>query len=128
HAYKFLVDATYVVDSINPQRTVLDNGQTWSRLFTDACQQSLFLSRRERDLLGRLVAHLLPFRQEENSRFIRQVYDSLDRASRAQAFPLAYRLDEEVGVVNYIDKLLARTEQHNADDYRTCLGIIDGLL
>ncbi len=53
----------------------------------------------------------------------------LDRAGRGEEFPLGYRLDEEVGTVNYIDKVLARPpEQHNADDYHTCLPIIDGLL
>lgn len=128
HAYKFRVEGDYVVDPINPQRIRMDNGRTWSRFFTDACQVPLVLTRRERDLLGRLVAHLLPFRDPENSRFIRGVYYSLDRASRTQAFPLAYKLDEDVGVVNYIDKLIARAEQHNADDYRTCLSVIDGLL
>ena len=59
---------------------------------------------------------------------IRSVYESLDRGQRAQQFPLAYRLDEEVGVVNYIDKLVARDEQHNADDYHTCLSIIGNLI
>jgi hypothetical protein len=128
HAYKLRVGSDYVVDPINPQRIRIDNGRTWSRFFTDACQLPLVLTRRERELLGRLVAHLLPFRDPENSRFIRDVYFKLDRAARTQAFPLAYRLDEDVGVVNYIDKLVARAEQHNADDYRTCLGIVDGLL
>jgi Gluconate 2-dehydrogenase subunit 3/Glycogen recognition site of AMP-activated protein kinase len=128
HSYKFLVDGKWALDPVNPQQVVLDNGQNWSQFFTDACQVPLVLSRRERDLLGRLVAHLLPFRLEENSRFIRRVYDSLDRSARQQEYPLAYRVDEEVGVVNYIDKILARVEQHNADDYRTCLRIIDGLL
>jgi hypothetical protein len=128
HAYKFRVGNEYVVDPINPQRITMDNGRTWSRFFTDACQLPLVLTRRERELLGRLVAHLLPFRDPENSRFIRGVYYKLDRSTRTDAFPLAYRLDEDVGVVNYIDKLIARAEQHNADDYRTCLSIIDGLL
>jgi len=41
---------------------------------------------------------------------------------------LAYKLDEEVGVVDYIDKVLARAEQHNADDSLTCLKIINDLL
>jgi hypothetical protein len=107
---------------------VADNGERWSRFFTDNCQIPLELSRRERDVLGRLVAHLLPFRLAENSRFVQQVYDTLDRASRTTAFPLAYRLDEDVGVVNYIDKVLARPERHNADDYHACLAIIDRLL
>jgi len=128
HSYKFVVDGRPRLDPVNPQQTVADNGQPWSRFFTDGCQVPLVLSRREREVLGRLVAHLLPFRLPENRRFIREVYDRLDRAGRAQEFPLAYRLDEEVGVVNYIDKVLARAEQHNADDYHTCLFLIDGLL
>lgn len=128
HTYKFVVDGRPEVDPVNPQQSIADNGQAWSRFFTDGCQVPLVLSRRERELLGRLVSHLLPFRLPENSRFIQQVYNSLDHAAREQQFPLAYRLDEEVGVVNYIDKVLARTEQHNADDYHTCLFIIDGLL
>jgi hypothetical protein len=128
HTYKFVVDGHPQLDPVNPQQMVADNGQAWSRFFTDGCQVPLVLSRRERELLGRLVAHLLPFRLPENSRFIREVYDSLDHAAAQQQFPLAYRLDEEVGVVNYIDKVLARAEQHNADDYHTCLFLIDGLL
>jgi hypothetical protein len=128
HIYKFAVDGRFVLDPINPQRSIADNGQPWSRFFTDACQVPLVLSRREREVLGRLVTHLLPFRLAENRRFIREVYDKLDQAAREEQFPLAYRLDEEVGVVNYIDKVLARSEQHNADDYHTCLGIIDSLL
>lgn len=128
HTYKFAVDGSYQLDPVNPQRSVADNGQPWSRFFTDACQVPLVLSRREREVLSRLVTHLLPFRLAENRRFIREFYDTLDQASREEQFPLAYRLDEDVGVVNYIDKVLARVEQHNADDYHTCLAIIDGLL
>ncbi|KUG53869.1 hypothetical protein AVL61_15170 [Kocuria rosea subsp. polaris] len=128
HRYLVGVDEQWDVDSINPQYATSDNGRTWSRFFTEACQIPLVLSARERELLGRLVAHLLPFRLPENSKFIREVYNQLDRLARVQEFPLAYRLDEEVGVVNYIDKLLARSEQHHADDYHTCLAIIDRLL
>jgi hypothetical protein len=128
HRYLFRVDGKWVPDPVNPQQVVAESGRVWSRFFTDACQVPVVLGRREREVLGRLVAHLLPFRLDENRAFIRDFYNSLDRASREQQFPLAYRLDEEVGVVNYIDKLLARSEQHNADDYHTCLSIIDGLL
>lgn len=128
HRYLFGVDGIWETDSVNPQFTRGDNGRTWSRFFTESCQVPLFFSARERAVLGRLVAHLLPFRLPENSRFVREVYSLLDRAMREQQFPLAYKVDEEVGVVNYIDKVLSRSEQHNADDYRTCLGIIDGLL
>jgi hypothetical protein len=128
HTYVFLVDGQRVVDPINPQQVIADNGRPWSRFFTDSCQIPLVLSHRERDVLGRMVTHLLPFRLPENSRFIRSVYNQLDRRDRELEFPLAYRLDEEVGVTNYIDKVLARSEQHNADDYHTCLKLIDGLL
>ena len=92
------------------------------------CRIPLELSRRERELLTRLVTHLWPFRLEENSRLIRQVYEQLDGNAWREQFPLAYELDEEVGVVNYIDKVVAKQEQHEADDYHTCLGMIDALL
>jgi hypothetical protein len=128
HTYKLRVDGTWRIDPINPQTVTLDNGREWSRFFTEGCQIPLTLARRERELLGRIVSHLLPFRSDENSRFIRGLYESLDRAERERQFPLAYRLDEEVGVVNYIDKVIARAERHNADDYKTCLSIIDGVL
>lgn len=128
HTYKYRVDDRHVVDPVNPQRGRHDNGETWSRFFTDGCQVPLVLSRREQALLGRIVAHLLPFRLPENRRFVQDVYNALDRQGRTQQYPLAYLLDEEVGVVNYIDKTLARTEQHHADDYRVCLSILNTLL
>jgi Gluconate 2-dehydrogenase subunit 3 len=128
HTYRLRVDGAWRNDPINPQTVTLDNGREWSRFFTEGCQIPLTLARRERDLLGRIVSHLLPFRSTENSKFIRGLYESLDRRERERQFPLAYRLDEEVGVVNYIDKVIARAERHNADDYTTCLSIVDGLL
>jgi Gluconate 2-dehydrogenase subunit 3 len=128
HTYKLRVDGAWQIDPINPQTVTLDNGREWSRFFTEGCQIPLTLARRERELLSRVVSHLLPFRSSENSKFIRGLYESLDRRERERQFPLAYRLDEEVGVVNYIDKVIARAERHNADDYTTCLSIIDGLL
>jgi hypothetical protein len=128
HTYKLRIDGAWQLDPINPQVVTLDNGREWSRFFTEGCQIPLTLARRERELLGRVVAHLLPFRSGENARFIRGLYESLDRASRERQFPLAYRLDEEVGVVNYIDKVITRAERHNADDYHSCLAILDGVL
>lgn len=128
HTYKFVVDGRYVTDPINPQQSVLDNGEVWSRFFTDACQIPMELNRRERDLLDRFVAHLLPFRLDENRTFMRSVYDRLDRSTRAEQFPLAYRLDEQVGVVNYIDKVISRAEWQNAEAYHTCLDMIDDIL
>lgn len=107
HTYKLRVDGAWVIDPINPQVVTLENGREWSRFFSEGCQVPLTLSRRERELLGRIVSHLLPFRSNENARFIRGLYQSLDRASRERQFPLAYRLGEEVGVVNYIDTDIA---------------------
>jgi hypothetical protein len=118
HTYRLRVDGDWVIDPINPQVETLDNGRTWSRFFPEACQIPLTFLRREREVLGRLVAHLPPFRSSENSMFIWGLYASMDRASRERRFPLAYRLDEEIGVVNYIDKVVTRAERHNADDYR----------
>jgi hypothetical protein len=128
HIYKYRVDGAWQLDPINPQQTVLDNGQAWSRFFTDDCPMPIELSRRERDILSRLITPLLPFRLPENQVFIRTVFDSLDQASRGQQFPLAYLLDEDVGAVNYIDKVIAREERHNAYAYHTCLNIVDGIL
>lgn len=128
HRYRFLVDGNDVVDPVNPQTTQMDNGQVWSRFFTSACAIPLVLSRRERDVLSALVRHIMPFRTEENSLFISQVYNTLDRASRDAQFPLAYVLDEDVGAVNYIDKVLAREEMHHVIDYRICIGVIDSLM
>jgi hypothetical protein len=128
HTYVFGVDGLPALDPVNPQRARLDNGAEWSRFFTEACQIPLELSRRERELLRRLVNHLLPFCLAENRAFIRGVYDQLDKGARAREYPLAYKLSEDVGVVNYIDKVIARQERHNADDYHTCLRLIDGLL
>jgi hypothetical protein len=128
HIYKYRVDGGWQLDPVNPQQTVVDNGQLWSRFFTDDCPMPIELSRRERDLLSRLITPLLPFRLPENQVFIRTVFDNLDQAARAEQFPLAYLLDEDVGAVNYIDKVIAREERHNAYAYHTCLAIIDGIL
>jgi len=93
HTYKLRIDGAWQIDPINPQVVTLDNGREWSRFFTEACQIPLTLARRERDLLGRIVSHLLPFRSGQNSKFIRGLYESLDRRERERQFPLAYCLD-----------------------------------
>lgn len=128
HTYQFVVDGQPLRDPINPQSVELDNGRVWSRFFTSACAVRLVLSRRERDVLDALVRHVLPFRLDENSRFISRVYENLDHSSREQQFPLAYLMDEDVGAVNYIDKILAREEMHHAVDYHICLRLIDVVL
>lgn len=128
HPYKFVIDGVPRLDSVNPQRQRLDNGEEWSRFFTHGCAVPIVFEDWEIRLLERIVTHLLPFQLEENRRFVEDSYNKLNRAARDQQFPLAYRMDESVGVVNYLDKLLAREEAHNLDDYKTCLRIIERLL
>ncbi|HKU11348.1 MAG TPA: hypothetical protein VJQ61_08985 [Sinomonas sp.] len=128
YTYRFVVDGTARVDPINPQVQTLDNGEVWSRFFTSACMIPLTLGRRERRILDSLVRHVLPFRIPENSRFISDIYNKLDRNARTSQFPLAYVMDEDVGATNYIDKILSREEMHHAIDYRICLPMIDALL
>ncbi|CAM2011713.1 gluconate 2-dehydrogenase subunit 3 family protein [Acanthopleuribacter pedis] len=116
HRYRFRVDGTWLVDPINPQQVTDARGETWSRFFTDYCTQRLVLETWEANILDRLTALLLPFRTELGRQF-------LDRS-----LPHNYRLDESVGVVNYIDKILAREENHRLFDYRTCLSILNEVL
>jgi hypothetical protein len=128
HTYKFLVDGEGVPDPINPQRVRLDNGREWSRFFTQLCSQPLSFERWELALLDRLTLHILPFRTEAGENFLQRFYFSADRQSKETQYAHAYRLDQPVGVVNFIDKLLAREEAHHLTDYKVCLRLIDRLL
>jgi hypothetical protein len=128
HTYKFIVDGEVKLDPINPQRTLLDNGEMWSRFFTHLCTVPLVLGRNEMTILDRLVDHILPFRTEEGERFLKYFYNYLDTQSKETQYSHAYRLDQSVGVVNFIDKLLAREENHHYVDYKICLGLIDKVL
>lgn len=117
HTYKFLVDGQPIVDPINPQLAVLDNGRIWSRFFTQECTQPICLERWEQQLLQRLTDHILPFRTQEGQRALQQ-----------NLVGNTFLLDQSVGAVNFIDKLIAREENHYFDDYKTCLELIDRLL
>jgi hypothetical protein len=128
HHYKFIIEGTPRLDPVNPQRQRLDNGEEWSRFFTQGCAVPITFETWEIRLLERLVGHLLPFQLKENRDFVAEQYNKLNRQARDAQFPLAYRMDESVGVVNFLDKLLAREEAHNLDDYRICLRIIEKLL
>jgi hypothetical protein len=121
HTYKFRVGNRYVLDPINPQRVQMDNGQLWSRFFTDGYLQPIILELWELRLLYRLVEQILPFRTAEADNFLRRYYYSLDSAAKATNGAKAFRLDDSVGEVNGIDKLLAREEAHRLADYRICL-------
>jgi hypothetical protein len=125
HTYKYLVDGQPTVDPINPQRVVLDNGKTWSQFFTDLCTVPVTFEDWEWTLLDRMTQAILPFRTEQGQNFLKRYGDSLTAGEKATQYARAFRLDEPVGVVNFIDKLLAKQENHRLKDYRRCLLQID---
>lgn len=128
HTYKYLVDGQLQLDPVNAQRVSLDNGQIWSRFFTQLCTVPLSLERWEAELLDRLTDHILPFRTPDGENFLNRFYDGLDRQKQITVHRQAYRLDRSIGVVNFIDKLLAREESHHLIDYQICLELIDQIL
>ena len=126
HIYQYVVNGTLTLDPINPQRVVLENGKTWSRFFTDSYLQPMVLELWELKLLYRLTEQILPFRVAEAESFLQQFYNYLDRQDKDAS--KVYRLDDSVGEVNAIDKLLAREERHRLNDYHVCLKQIDTVL
>ncbi|WP_222371240.1 hypothetical protein [Rhizobium leguminosarum] len=128
HFYKYQVGGQFTLDPINPQRATQDNGQQWSRFFTDGYLQPLVLEPWEVQLLYRLIEQILPFRGAAAENFLKRYYFGLNREQRKADLPKAFRLDGSVGEVNAIDKLLAREEAHRLIDYRLCLRQIDRAL
>jgi hypothetical protein len=128
HTYKFLADGELALDPINPQRTVLDNGIEWSRFFTQQCAIPVSFEAWELAILARLTNEILPFTSQDAQRFMDLYYFTADRQARETVFRQAFRLEQPVGAVNYIDKLVAREERHRLADYKTCLRLIDGVL
>ena len=127
HTYKFFVDGELRCDPLNPQRVRLDNNQLWSRFFTHYCTHPLTLTPSEAALLQRITDHILPFRTSDGQRFLDRYARALV-ASGATPVPGLYRLDEPVGVVNFIDNILAREEHHHRLDYKIGLELIDQVL
>jgi hypothetical protein len=128
HTYKFIVDGQAIIDPINPQRAQLDNGQFWSRFFTQLCTEPLSFEDWEFEILTRLVDHILPFRTAEGENFLNRQYNYLSKQDKEVQYAFAYRLDQSVGAVNYIDNILAREENHHVTDYKICLGQMDRIL
>jgi hypothetical protein len=128
HRYIFLIDQQPAPDPINPRRVVLENGRTWSCFFTELCTQPAVFSRQELFLLSRLTDHILPFRTPDGQRFLQYFYNSLDRQAKETQYSNAWRIDQPVGVVNFIDKLVSGAENHHLADYRICLKQIDAIL
>lgn len=128
HHYKFLAGGRTLLDPINPQRVIRPDGTEWSRFFTDYCTSLVVLEPWEAALLRRLTDHIMPFRTTEGQRWLNYYYDGLNQNGRANQFEGAYQLDQSVGAVSFIDKLLARLEQHRLIDYKICLDLCFRLL
>jgi Gluconate 2-dehydrogenase subunit 3 len=120
HRYLFEVDQRWEQDRVNPQTEQDEGGRTWSRFFTEYPTKPLVLQPHERALLSRFVRHILPFRTQAAEEFLRSPGNPLPRN--------VYELDQAIGVVNFIDKLLAREESHNQQDYHICLREIERVL
>ena len=75
-----------------------------------------------------MTQRILPFHTEVGRNFLRRYYDTLSKHDKETQYTRAYRLDEPVGVVNFIDNLLSREESHRLIDYRLCLDQIDAVL
>ncbi len=128
HIYKFLADGQPALDPINPQRCVLDNGIEWSRFFTEQCAIPISFESRELAVLARLTNEILPFTSDDAQRFMDLYYFTADKQARETVYHQTYRLEQPIGAVNYIDKLVAREEWHRLFDYKTCLRLIEGVL
>lgn len=121
--YRFVLGSNEILDPINPQVVKEDNGAVWSLFFTFAAFEAITFERWERIILDRLTRHILPF----NTRDAREFMDRLGSEDRA-GHPYLYRFDLSVGVVNFLDKLLAREERHQLPAYKTCLAMINRIL
>ena len=128
HRYKFLIGGRAILDPVNPQRVTTSDGSEWSRFFTQFCTEMISFEVWETVLLQRLTDHILPFRTTEAQRFLDLYYSYLDRRTKDTQYARAYRHDQPVGAVSFIDKIVAREEAHRLVDYKLCLEIIDRLL
>lgn len=128
HQYQYLVDGDYRLDPVNPQEVILENGKPWSQFFTHLCTSALSFETWEQQILERLTEHILPFQTVDGDRFLQQFYNNLDRQSKETQYLHAHRFDQSIGVVNFIDKLLAKEERHHLQDYKICLKEMDTIL
>ena len=79
-------------------------------------------------ILARLTNEILPFTSDDAQRFMDLYYFTADKRARETEFHQAFRLEQPIGAVNFIDKLVAREERHRLGDYKICLKLIDDVL
>lgn len=128
HRYKYIVNGEAQLDRNNPQQVTLDDNSQWSRFFTHHCFIPITFEEWELKILYRLLDHMMPFHTAASENFLARYYDGLDQQTKNTTREGFYRLDESVGEVNFIDKLLAKEESHHLISYRICLKEIDRLL
>jgi len=128
YRYKFIVGGMPILDPINPQIVVEANGDAWSRFFTHICTQPLAFEAWEFAILERIVDHIMPFRTDDGQNFLQRFYNYLDEQSKETQYAFAYRLDQSIGIVNFIDNLVCREERHHLTDYKICLPIIAAII
>lgn len=134
--YLYLVDGELVLDPVNtkvrresvskqkgglPQESP---GEDWSYFWTHYCREPVTFEDWEIVLLQRLTRHILPFNTQEGRLFI----DSFNPIEAGGSEANNFRFDQTIGVVNYIDKLLAAEELHQRPAYKNCLTMINKVL
>lgn len=128
YRYKFIVNGEVMLDPINPQQIREANGHAWSRFFTHLCTEPLSFETWEFSILERMVDHIMPFRTKNGQDFLQFFYNQLDQQQKERRYPLSYRLDQSVGIVNFIDNLVTREERHHLVDYKICLNLIASII
>ena len=124
YRYLYNVDGVLQMDPVNPQEEKDLDGRVWSRFFCWYCKKRLALNDTQWALLRRFTQHILPFRTEAANEFLANMGGAEDQPPPRTLDAL----DEQVGVVNGIDKILACQERHLLLDYQICLEQVEMVL
>ena len=122
--YRLKKDNTFFNDPLNPLTITTDNGSEWSAFHTESYKAPLCFEEWEQKLLKRFISFILPLHTDEFKTFIKSHSGKFDNETKS----LVSRLDYDLGVTNFIDKLLARYEPHHLIRYKKCLVEMQRLL
>lgn len=122
--YQFKIDHNFTLDPLNSFSKTLDNGETWSCFTTEGYKTPIIFEDWEVKILQRVVSYILPFKTNEFKTFINRHSAQFDNTTRSMVNQLYY----DIGTVNFIDKLLARNEQHHVISYRLCISEMKNVL
>ena len=115
--YRFKKDNIFFNDPLNPFTITTDNGLKWSAFHTENYRAPLCFEEWEQKLLNRFISYILPIHTDEFKTFVKYHSGKFDNETKS----LVSRLDYDLGVTNFIDKLLARHEPHHLIRYKKCL-------